>query len=287
MTTKNIPNIPALRPIDNLMKVINSVSVQEQFKNALGEAKDLFVASLISVVSNNNLLQKCNHKDIIREALRAAVLRLPIEPALGYAYLSAFKNNTKSKAENKDVYDVTMMPGYKGIIQLCLRTNQFKTINAGAVFNGEIVNKDRLTGEVTLSGEKTSDEEIGYFAYFELNNGFKKTDYWPIETVMKHAKQYAPSYDRKNSAWVSNFSAMATKTVLDNLLDKYAPKSIDFIFSQPAPDILEKDQTNDVSIIESFDPKDQSVDNLSIEAEKKKQLVKTPQKKQVESKAPF
>ena len=203
------------KPITKMKAIINSSSVQEQFKNALGKHSDLFVASLIDVYRDG--LQKYEPGAVIEEALKAAVLRLPISKNLGLAYIVPYKGKP------------TFQVGYKGLIQLAMRTGQVKTINAGPVYEGEFNRHDRLTGELDIYGERESDKVIGYFCYLGLMNGFSKADYWTKEKVIKHAEDKSPSYGNRKSAWFTDFDAMATKTVISAVFGKYAPKSIEFI----------------------------------------------------------
>lgn len=132
------------RPVDLLKATINAPSVQEQFKNALGEHKDTFVASLIDLYTGDRSLQTCKPSVVIAEALRAATLRLPLNKALGFAYIVVYNNSVK-QADGSwvKVPTPTFIPGYKGYIQLAMRTGQYRTINADVVYEGEVrkVNK--------------------------------------------------------------------------------------------------------------------------------------------------
>lgn len=197
--------------------IINAPSVQEQFNNALKDGASLFIASLIDIYSNDKYLQKCQPQAVIMEALKAATLKLPINKSLGFAYIVPYGN------------DPQFQIGYKGYIQLAMRTGQYKYINADLVFEGELKKHDKLTGELDLSGEATSDKVIGYFAHIETVNGFKKTLYWSVEKVIAHAKRYSKSYSNKSSAWQTNFDEMALKTMLRNLLSKYGVMSVEMM----------------------------------------------------------
>jgi recombination protein RecT len=115
----------------------------------------------------------------------------------------------------------------KGFIQLALRSGQFRNINVTEVYAGELKVIDRLTGEFDLSGQKTDDKIIGYAAYFELLNGFKKSLYMSIEGITKHGKRYSKTFDFPSGSWKQNFDAMASKTVLKLLLARYAPLSVE------------------------------------------------------------
>lgn len=235
------------RPIDLMKSVINAPSVQEQFQNALGEHKDAFVASLIDLFTGDKQLQTCKPALVIAEALRAATLRLPLNKALGFAYIIVFNNSVKNADGSwSKVPTPTFVPGYKGYIQLAMRTGQYRTINADFVYEGEMRKVSKLTGEIALDGEKKSDKIIGYFCYFELLNGFNKTLFVSVEDMAAYALRYSPSFkgSKKPSAealiklaqsnqpsskvgWEGNFNDMALKTVIRRLLSKYGYLSVE------------------------------------------------------------
>ncbi len=116
----------------------------------------------------------------------------------------------------------------KGYIQLCMRTGAYRYINADVVYEGELVKNDKLTGEIEIDpSQRTSDKKVGYFAFIETLNGFRKTLYMTVEEVTKHAQQYSKSYSSKNSVWATDFDAMALKTCLRLLLSKYGIMSVE------------------------------------------------------------
>lgn len=195
--------------VKQIKKVLKSPSVQEQFENALGENSGNFVASIIDLYNNDDYLKKCDPNSVVMEALKAATLKLPINKQLGFAYIVPYGGKPEFQI------------GYKGYIQLAMRTGKYKHLNAGKVFKGEEVNEDRLTGNIEITGEKDSNKVKGYFAYMELVNGFSKVVYWTKKEIIDHAKKFSKSYSNKSSAWQTNFDAMAKKTVLRNLLSKY------------------------------------------------------------------
>ena len=209
----------AKRPVDQLKTILGADSVQEQFQNALKENSGAFVASIIDLYASDNYLQQCDPGKVVAEALKAATLKLPINKSLGFAYIVPYRD--------KGVQAPQFQIGYKGYIQLAMRTGQYKYLNAGVVYEGELKGKDKLTGIIDLSGEKISDKIVGYFAYMELINGFAKSVYWTIEEVTAHAKKFSKSYNSQSSAWKTNFDSMAIKTVIRNLLSKYGIMSID------------------------------------------------------------
>lgn len=235
------------RPIDMLKSIVSAPSVQDQFKNALGEHKDAFVASLIDLYTGDKQLQTCDAKAIVMEALRAATLRLPLNKALGFAYIIVFNNKVKNPDNSwSKVPTPTFVPGYKGYIQLAMRTGQYKTINADFVYEGEMRKVNKLTGEVDFEGERKSDKIVGYFCYFKLLNGFDKTLYMSVEDMAKYALRYSPSFKGRDKptvealvqsaqsdvassqvGWQGNFNDMALKTVIRRLLSKCGYLSIE------------------------------------------------------------
>lgn len=224
-TTNQVPatQSQAPRKIDILKGIINAPSVQEQFDNALKENKGPFVASIIDLYNSDTNLQACEPKQVVMEALKAAVLNLPINKALGFAYLVPYDNSVKDVATGtwtkKKV--PTFQIGYKGLIQLAMRTGQYKIINADVVYEGELKSSNKLTGQIDFAGQRSSDTVVGFFAHFELLNGFSKTLYMTRERVTEHAKKYSKSFNSSKSPWATEFDAMALKTVLRNLLSHY------------------------------------------------------------------
>lgn len=204
-----------------LRKTLMNPDVKRQFENALKDNAQLFMASIMDLVSSDRYLQECNPNDIAREALKAAVLKLPLNKQLGFAYIVPFKE--------KGVAKPTFIIGYKGLLQLAIRTGQYKHINAGAVYEGETVKRDKITGEATISGEPKSDKVVGYFAYIELVNGFKKLLYKTKAEITEFAKKYSKSYNSQYSPWKSDFDKMAMKTLLRELIGIYGIKSVEYL----------------------------------------------------------
>jgi recombination protein RecT len=158
------------------------------------------------------------------EALKAAILKLPIIKSLGFAYIVPYKNKAGVLVPQFQI-------GYKGLIQLGMRTGQYRIINADEVYEGEYVSKNKLTGEFDLSGEQKSEKITGYFAYFEMLNGFSKTLYMTVEKVTAHAQKYSKSFTTVNSPWKTEFDAMAKKTMLRGLLGHWGILSVEMISS--------------------------------------------------------
>lgn len=164
-----------------LRTMLEADSVQKQFYNALKENKDAFTASIIDVYTGDQALQTCEPRLVIQEALKAAVLKLPINKALGFSYIVVYNNNKRdSNGQWVKIPTPTFVVGYKGYIQMAMRTGQYRTINADVVYEGELRGVNKLTGEIKFDGEKASERVIGYFAHFELLNGFSKTLYMSV-----------------------------------------------------------------------------------------------------------
>lgn len=252
-STQNTPNTQVAKqpkPVDLLKSVIKAESVQQQFQNALGKHKDEFVASLIDLYTGDLSLQKCKPQAVVAEALRAATLHLPLNRALGFAYIIVFNNSVKDPETGQwtKVPTPTFVPGWKGYVQLAQRTAQYKCINADVVYEGELRTSDKLTGMIDISGKKTSDKIIGYFAYFKLMNGFEKMFYVSIEDMAKYALRYSPSFKGQNKptvdaliksaqsgqtsskvGWEGNFNEMAKKTCIRQLFSKFGYLSIEMM----------------------------------------------------------
>lgn len=206
-------------PAQVLNGLLNNGAIQQTLKSTLSNNSGAFAASVMNLFNNDKLLQQCEPKLVLAEALKAAALKLPIEKQLGFAYIIQFKDHGVPKPQ--------FQLGYKGYIQLAMRTGQYRYINAGKVYEGELKSVDKLTGAVDLSGERVSDNVIGYFAYIETLNGFNKTYYWDKKQVQDHAKRYSKSYQKGSAIWRDNFDEMAIKTVLRNLLSHYGIMSIE------------------------------------------------------------
>lgn len=205
-----------------LQGMLSSESVKNRFNELLGKKSAGFVTSLLSVVNNNKLLEKAKPETVISAAAQAAALDLPINQSLGYAYIVPYGNEAQFQI------------GYKGLIQLAMRSGQYKTINAAEVYEGEIKNVNRFTGEFEF-GEKESDVVVGYMAYFRLANGFEKYLYMTMDEMQAHARKYSKAYKGGTTSWgITDFHSMAIKTVLKRLISKFGIMSVEMQSMQSA-----------------------------------------------------
>ncbi|MGS5517685.1 recombinase RecT [Clostridioides difficile] len=211
----------------SVKNLLSTEAYKKRFKEVLKDKANTFMASVVNV-SNLPSLKDAEPNSILKSAMVAATLDLPIDPNLGFSYLVPFTN--------KGVKEAQFQIGYKGFIQLAMRTGQYKTINAIEIYEGEIKSVNRLTGEIEFNENKDEiDGEIvvGYIAYFKLLNGFEKTLYMSKEDMEKYAKRYSQTYKSnkdyvvKSSLWTTDFDSMAVKTVLKRLLSKYGILSIE------------------------------------------------------------
>ena len=210
----------------------NSPAVKQKFSEVLDGNGQQFVASLLSIVTNNNLLAKATNESIMTAAMKAATLKLPIEPSLGMAYIVPYNRNEKQGNTWVKINEAQFQMGYKGFIQLAQRSGQIRNINCDIVYKEEFLRYDKVYGTLYLKEEQVDSGEVeGYFASLELINGFRKMIFWKKEKVIAHAQKYSKTYDKQigdfksGTPWKTEFDAMAQKTLIKELLSKYAPLS--------------------------------------------------------------
>lgn len=244
---------------------IKSESVMRSLSKTLGSEtkKSEFVSSVISAVQTNPALQNCEFNSIINCALLGTSLKLAHSPQLGQYYMVPYSEKAQFQL------------GYKGYIQLAIRTGAYEKLNVLAIKEGELIRYDPLEEEIEV--RLIEDEEvrentptIGYYAMFKYNKehgGLKKTMYWSKKKMEKHAKKYSKSY---SSFWGKDFDGMAYKTMLRQLISKWGTMSIDF----------QKAFEGDMAIIKD-DGTPEYVDNPTYETVKKETVQEILEPKQV------
>ena len=209
--------------------VISSEGYKNLINNTIKDPKrqSRFVSAITSAVAVNQTLQECDPKTIVSGALLGESLNLSPSPQLGQYYLVPF-NNTKRGCK-----EAQFQLGYKGYVQLALRSGYYKRLNVIAVKEGELVHWDPLTEECELNmirddTERESTRTAGYLASFEYLNGFSKTIYWSREKMEAHALRYSKGYAAKKgyTFWEKEFDAMAFKTMLRQLISKWGSSSV-------------------------------------------------------------
>ncbi len=215
---------------------LNQKNVLEKFAELLGTKAQGFIASVISAVNSNELLKNATNESIYASALMAATLDLPVNQNLGFAYFIPFNNRKTGKQECQ------FQIGYKGFIQLAMRSGQFKTISATPIYENQLVSENPLTGFI-FDFTKKGQTVIGYAAYFSLINGFEKTLYMSTEELKNHGVKFSQTFKKGFGLWKDDFDSMAQKTVIKLLLSKYAPLSIE----------MQKAQIADQGVIRNVD----------------------------------
>lgn len=207
-----------------LKGLLNTPTMNKKFEQVLGKKAPQFMSSLLNIYNGDTAIRTAEPMSIISSALVAATLDLPIDKNLGYAWIVPFYDSKKGhKAAQFQL-------GYKGYIQLALRTGQYKGINVIPVKEGELLKWNRLTEEIDLDLDAaTSEKVIGYCGYFKLINGFEKTVYWTRDQIEEHRIKHNKAKDKKslNNVWKSDYDAMAMKTVLRNMLGKWGILSVE------------------------------------------------------------
>lgn len=209
----------------SLSSVLKSDKVQQRFQELLGEKTQGFLASVLQVCNNSKLLAKASSASVLNAAATAAVLDLPINNNLGEAWIVPYKGEAQFQI------------GWRGFVQLALRTGKYKAINSIVVYENQFTSYNYLTEELvadfSIEGEG---KVVGYASYFRLHDGFEKTVFWTTDKVKSHAKKYSQTYGKKNksgylltSPWndEDQFDSMAKKTVLKSALKDWGPKSIE------------------------------------------------------------
>lgn len=237
MATKiNINDANAISTVKRNGKTPFSVAIQsDSYKNLINNTlKDPdrcagFVTAITSAVAVNPQLQECEPATILSAGLLGETLKLSPSPQLGQYYLVPFNDRKNGRVVAQ------FQLGYKGYIQLAIRSGQYKKLNAMAIKEGELIKYDPLNEEieVRLIENEIAREDaptIGYYAMFEYLNGFKKAIYWSKEKMEAHANKYSQGYRARKgyTFWEKDFDSMAIKTMLRQLISKWGVMSIEF-----------------------------------------------------------
>ena len=246
-----------------------------------GEKGQQFVTSIISAVSTNPQLAECDNASIVSAALLGQALNLSPSPQLGQFYLVPFNDNKRGcKVAQFQI-------GYKGYIQLAIRSGQYKKLNVLAIKEGELIKYDPLDEDIEVKlieneEEREKAETIGYYAMFEYLNGFRKTIYWSKQRMEAHALKYSMGYRAKKgyTFWEKDFDGMAYKTMLRQLISKWGIMSIDLTMQKA----LESDMAviNDNGTYDYVD--NNEMVNEVIETENREQPVEVKQEETQQNK---
>lgn len=210
-------------PVKSIANFLNAPSTSKFLQETLSEKKAEFVSNLIALCDSDNNLAQCEPSQLMKCAMNATSLNLPLNKNLGYAYVIAYKGIPSFQI------------GYKGLIQLAIRTGQYKFINATEIRESEI-RHNKITGEVIFNGEKPDAPIVGYMSYLELVNGFTASLYMTEEQLEQHAIRFSQTYKndkqygKSTSKWSDPLArpAMCKKTVLKLLLGTYGLMTTEF-----------------------------------------------------------
>ena len=259
-------NKQQLTPLKQFNTFITHPKTQDYLTTVLADKKASFVNNITALVSNNATLQVCKPETLMFACLKATALDLPLDQNLGFAYVLPYKDNKK----NETLAQFQM--GYKGFVQLALRSGQFKTLNATDVREGELVNEDFVTGELAFKRAENREAlpVIGFVAYFKLLNGFEKYLYMTLAEVKAHALRFSQTYKKGYGLWADKdmFNSMATKTVLKLLLSKYAPLSVEMQSALKADQAIVRGEDN----YDYVDNQDQPVEPTASAMEKAQEV---------------
>lgn len=227
----SVENSLAKRNVNNMP--FSAFMTQDAVKNKInqmvgGKDGQRFITAIISAVNTNPELGTCDKNSIVSAALLGESLKLSPSPQLGQYYMVPY-NDTKRGCKVAQ-----FQLGYKGYVQLAIRSGYYKKINVLAIKEGELVKFDPLEEEIEVNliddeQEREQAETIGYYAMFEYHNGFRKAIYWSREKMEAHANQYSKGYKARKgyTFWEKDFDGMAYKTMLRQLISKWGIMSIE------------------------------------------------------------
>lgn len=213
-------------------EILSSEGYQKRFQELLGKRAPQFISSVVSLMNADTNLQQVFHDapvTIIQASLKAATFDLPVDVGLGYAYIVPFNNK---QSDGSKLMEATFILGYKGMIQLALRTGVYKNLNVIDVRDGELVKCDRFRENFEFNFYEDDEERekhaiIGYCGYFKLINGFEKTIYMSKHQIEQHERKHRKG-QYMGKGWREDFDAMALKTVLRKLIGKWGIMSINY-----------------------------------------------------------
>lgn len=210
--------------------------IKARFSEVLGDNRNAgaYIASVLLAVANGpQALQECSPASVYSAALRAATLRLSVDPSTGQAYLVPFGKNA------------TLIVGYKGLYDMAVRTNRYRYINIGKIYEGQEVVEDPITGSLHVEGKRTGNTVIGRIGAFEMTNGFSKAIYMTSEEIHAIGAKYSKRYNSADGIWKTNPDIAEHKTVLRRLLRRYG-----YIDPNDAA-VLDAIESEDVEIVDA------------------------------------
>ena len=244
-----------LTPFESIKNFMNGEGVAAKFQSILGKKANGFITSVMQIVASNKELSLCAPESIYNAAAMAAILDLPLNNNLQFAAIIPYKDNKTG------IVSAQMQIMWRGFCQLAQRSGKFSTINVTDVREGELIKRDRMTGECVFNWEQDDEKRqklplVGFLSYFRLINGFEKPLYRTVAELKAHGQKYSKTWNNQYGKWTTDFEAMCAKTVIKEVLQKWAPLSIEMAQSIQA----------DQSVIASIeDGKFEYPDNPNVE----------------------
>lgn len=240
-------------------ELIDREGMKNRIQEIMKERAPQFTASLVSLVNSSSQMQEAFRDSpvtIIQSALKAATYDLPIDPGLGFAYIVPFKNYKTGKME------ANFIMGYRGMLQLAMRTGVYEIINVTDIRDGELISYNRLTEKIELEfiedeAERNKRKIIGYAGFYQMKTGMCKTIYMSTSAIDAHEEKHRKG-KFKNDTWVNDYEAMCTKTVLRKLIGKWGIMSIDYKNVTPA--VAEFAKNASLGIIDAEDENKVTID---------------------------
>ena len=263
--------------------MITTKGYQKMIANTLQEPerRNRFTAAITAAVANSPVLQTCTPASLLAGGLLGESMNLAPSPQFGQYYLVPFKCKVKDEngrvirrngqdlVENKAQFVI----GYKGYLQLAMRSGQYRKLNVIELKEGEFHGWNRMEEElidyspITDFEEWEQAETVAYYAFFEYHNGFRKALCWTKDQMLAHADRYSPAFSRQaygklqrgeipdrdlwrySSFWYKDFDSMAKKTMLRQLISKWGIMSTE----------MQEAYTKDGSVADVSDDKTQLV----------------------------
>lgn len=208
-----------------IKSLLASDSVKSRLHEILGKNVSAFTTSVIQIATQNSMLSKAEPSSILNAAMTATTLNLPINNAIGHAYIVPFNERQK---DNSYKTKAQFILGYKGLKQLAIRSGQFQTLYAKEVYEGQKIEDDSFLGYKFDWSKKENDTIIGYASYFKLTNGFESLYYMDKKDLEKHGKKFSQTFKKGFGLWKDEFDKMAIKTITKlHLNSGEAPLSIE------------------------------------------------------------
>jgi len=251
-----------------LKKALETPTLLSAFRRVLKENTEIFTTAVLALVAEDKMLKVATPASILNAAMLSATMDLSVAKQVGHAYIVPFR------ARDGKVY-ATFIMGYRGYIQLALRTGEYETIHAGKVYEGQLIETDPLRGIVKITGQPTSKKVIAYTGYFKLKSGYEKAIIMTTEEIIEHAEKYSKSWGKPDSAWTTAFDEMALKTMLRRLISKYGMMSVKMQRAIQAEDRDTAEDENIEQAIGSFT--DEFIDAVVTEMPQDGQQAEQPQ----------